>query len=65
MPKTRKEQPLEEGLHICPVCDKIFLDRKTMFGHILRAHEDGQRLAYDLKADLYERWQDRIQRPAQ
>lgn len=65
MSATNNHHDLEDALHLCPVCDKLFLDRKAMFQHVLRAHQDGQRLAADLNADLYQRWQDRIQRPAQ
>jgi hypothetical protein len=51
-----------ESLHVCPACAKMFLEEKTLYLHIMRAHQDGQRLAYDLRADLYRRWQERIPR---
>lgn len=50
------------GLHICPVCSKLFLQNKAMYLHIMRVHPDGQRLAFDLRADLYRRWQERVPR---
>ncbi len=53
------------GLHICPICAKIYLEEKPMYMHIMRAHQDGQRMAYDLRADLYRRWQERIPRSTQ
>jgi hypothetical protein len=53
------------GLHICPVCSKMFLEEKNLYLHIMRAHKDGQSLAYDLRADLYKRWQERVPRVEQ
>jgi hypothetical protein len=49
-----------ESLHICPMCAKMFLEEKGLYLHIMRAHQDDQRLAFDLQADLYRRWQQRI-----
>jgi hypothetical protein len=51
-----------DGLHVCPICAKMYLEEKAMYLHIMRAHQDGQRMAYDLRADLYRRWQERIPR---
>lgn len=54
-----------DGLHVCPICAKLYLEEKTMYLHIMRAHEDNQRMAFDLRADLYRRWQERIPRRSQ
>jgi uncharacterized C2H2 Zn-finger protein len=53
------------GLHVCPVCSKMFLEAKSMYLHVMRVHPDGQRLAYNLRADLYKRWQERLPRISQ
>lgn len=59
-------QPTDnDGLHICPVCGKLFLEAKSMFRHIMRAHPDSQTLAMDLRVDMYRRWQDRNPRLSQ
>ncbi|MBZ0288699.1 MAG: hypothetical protein K8I30_13865 [Anaerolineae bacterium] len=50
------------GLHICPVCTKLFIQQKALYLHIMHVHQDGQRLAFDLRADLYSRWQERVPR---
>lgn len=49
-----------EGLHVCPVCRKLYLREKELYLHILKAHQDGQYMAYTFRADLYQRWQNRI-----
>ncbi len=54
-----------DDIHICPVCGKLFHQPKPMCRHIMRAHPSGQQLAFDLQADLYRRWQQRIPRVAQ
>jgi hypothetical protein len=51
-----------ESLHMCPVCAKMYLEEKGLYLHIMRAHQEDQRLAYDLRADLYKRWQERVPR---
>ena len=58
------EDPAEhiEDLHVCPVCTKMYMEEKALYLHIIKAHQDGERLAYDLRADLYRRWQERIPR---
>lgn len=53
------------GIHACPVCNKIFFEEKAMYLHIMRAHRDNEQLAYDLRADLYQRWQKRMPRVSQ
>jgi uncharacterized C2H2 Zn-finger protein len=54
-----------ENLHICPVCSKLFFNEKALYGHILQSHRDGQYMSYNMNADLYQRWQERIPRPRQ
>jgi hypothetical protein len=54
-----------EDLHVCPVCQKYFVEEKAMYQHVLQAHEDQQYMAYDMQADMYERWQDRHPRVEQ
>lgn len=51
-----------DGLHSCPVCNKLFIQEKAMYLHIMRVHPDGQRMAFDLQADMYIRWQERMPR---
>ena len=51
-----------EGLHVCPTCAKMYLEEKALYLHIMRAHGDGQQMAFDLQADLYRRWQSRLPR---
>ena len=51
-----------ETLHVCPICTKMYMEEKALYLHIMRAHADGQRMAFDLRADLYRRWQERIPR---
>lgn len=51
-----------DGLHVCPTCAKLFMEEKALYLHIMRVHTDGQQLAYDLEADLYRRWQNRLPR---
>jgi hypothetical protein len=51
-----------DGLHSCPVCNKLFIQEKALYLHIMRVHPDGQRLALDLRADMYMRWQERLPR---
>ncbi len=55
------EDHIEEvdGLHICPVCAKMYMVEKLLYQHIMIAHQDGERMAYDMQADLYRRWQER------
>ena len=53
--------PLDE-LHLCPVCRKLFVQEKAMYHHILRVHRDREYLSYNLRAGLYERWQERLPR---
>lgn len=53
------QNPEMTGLHVCPVCSKLFLSEKAMYLHIMRAHKDAHRLAYSLRADMYKRWRDR------
>ena len=48
-----------ENMLLCPVCAKIHTDEKGLYLHIMRAHPEDQRMAYDLHADLYRRWQKR------
>ena len=55
-------EPEISGLHICPVCGKIYMEEKAMYLHITRAHQEAQRLAYDFQADMYRRWQNRLPR---
>jgi uncharacterized C2H2 Zn-finger protein len=50
------------GMHVCPVCAKMFMEEKAFYGHIMCAHPDSQRMAHDMRADLYRRWQERIPR---
>lgn len=52
----------DDDIHICPVCGKLFRQPKAMYRHIMRAHPSGQQMAFDLQADLYRRWQQRIPR---
>ncbi|MGQ9888748.1 MAG: hypothetical protein ACUVSX_09700 [Aggregatilineales bacterium] len=52
----------DDDVHICPVCGKLFRQPKAMYLHIMRAHPSGQQMAFDLQADLYRRWQQRILR---
>ncbi len=54
-----------EGLHSCPVCQKLFLKEKAMYLHIMRVHAHGQQMAFDLRADMYMRWQERLPRMSQ
>lgn len=54
-----------EELHVCPICRKFFTEEKLLYRHILQAHQDQQYMSYDMQADLYERWQDRIPRCSQ
>lgn len=54
-----------DGLHTCPVCQKLFLKEKNMYLHIMRVHPDGQQMAFDLHADMYIRWQERLPRMSQ
>jgi hypothetical protein len=49
-----------ENLHLCPCCAKIFLEAKGLYLHIMRAHQEDQRYALDLQADLYRRWRQRL-----
>ncbi len=53
------------GIHICPVCSKMYLDKKAMYLHVMRVHPEGDRLAHYLRADLYKRWQERLPRVSQ
>lgn len=61
---TEPEQPFVnfEELHVCPICRKFFIEEKSLYKHILDAHQDQQYMSFDLHADLYERWQGRIPR---
>jgi uncharacterized C2H2 Zn-finger protein len=54
-----------DGLHVCPVCAKMFLEERALYQHIIRAHQQGEQMAYDMRADLYRRWQERIPRYSQ
>ena len=54
-----------DNVNTCPVCGKLFFNEKALYGHILHVHRDGQYMSYNLNADLYKRWQDRIARPQQ
>lgn len=51
-----------DELHICPLCQKFYRSEKELYLHIMRAHQDSERLANELRADLYTRWRDRITR---
>jgi hypothetical protein len=51
-----------EGLHLCPICRKLYTQEKALFRHVVLAHADGEYLSYNLRAELYERWQERIPR---
>ena len=51
-----------DGLHVCPICAKMYMEEKALYFHIMQVHEDNQRMAYDLEADLYRRWQQRVPR---
>lgn len=51
-----------DGLHSCPVCNKLFIEEKAMYLHIMRVHPDGQQMAFDFQADMYIRWQERMPR---
>lgn len=58
-----EDQTLDvEGLNICPVCAKMYMEEKALLLHVMHVHHDSQRLAHDLQADLYRRWQQRIPR---
>lgn len=65
MQKTDQDFGSLSELCTCPVCSKVFTNRKQMYLHIMKAHKDGQTLSYDFQADLYQRWQERIPRPRQ
>jgi hypothetical protein len=54
-----------EGIHVCPICRKMFTLEKELYRHVIHAHQDKQYMSYDLHADLYERWQERIPKPRQ
>lgn len=51
-----------DELHVCPLCQKFYQSEKELYLHIMRAHQDSERLANELRADLYTRWRDRISR---
>jgi len=51
-----------ESLHLCPICRKLYTQEKALFRHVILAHADGEYLSYNLRAELYERWQERIPR---
>ncbi|MFO7322515.1 MAG: hypothetical protein DIU68_012345 [Chloroflexota bacterium] len=54
-----------EPIMSCPVCQKLFLEEKQLYRHIVQAHQDGEYMSYTFQADLYERWQERIPRQIQ
>jgi hypothetical protein len=57
---VQEQQNVFEGIHLCPICRKLFLQEKALYRHVVQAHDDGQYLSFNLHADLYQRWQDRI-----
>lgn len=51
---------LYDGPNLCPFCRKLFMQEKALYRHIVTAHADREYMSYNLHADLYHRWQERI-----
>ncbi|MBZ0291365.1 MAG: hypothetical protein K8L99_02250 [Anaerolineae bacterium] len=51
-----------DELSTCPICHKLFLQEKKLYLHIMHVHPHSQQFAFDLQADMYKRWQDRLPR---
>ncbi len=53
---------ISETVQFCPFCQKLFMQEKALFKHIVQAHRNGEYMAYSFRADMYSRWQDRLPR---
>lgn len=51
-----------EAIQFCPFCQKLFMQEKALYKHIVQAHSDREYMSHTFHADLYARWQDRIPR---
>ena len=51
-----------DGIHVCPVCAKMYMEEKAFYFHIMTTHQEGEQLAHELEADLYRRGQNRLPR---
>lgn len=52
--------PALDQLYICPICRKCFGEEKALYRHIIQVHDDKQYMSYDMRADMYQRWQNRL-----
>jgi uncharacterized C2H2 Zn-finger protein len=51
-----------ETVQFCPFCQKLFMQEKPLFKHIVDAHRNCEYMSYSFRADMYARWQERIPR---
>ena len=51
-----------ETVQFCPFCQKLFLQEKALFKHIVQTHRDREYMAHSFRADMYSRWQERLPR---